>query len=58
MKDVIAKIIIGVLVFCAIAGFIYGSYWVAKTVSYSFFYEDMVADTVREMVKPESLIKP
>lgn len=37
------------------AGLIYGVYWVAKTVSYEIFYEDMVQDTVREMVKPEYL---
>lgn len=38
-----------------IGGTIYGSYWIAKTVSYSFFYESMVEQTVREMVKPEYL---
>lgn len=35
--------------------FIYGVYWVGKTVSYKIFYEDMVKKTVREMVKPENL---
>ena len=35
--------------------FTYGCYWVAKTVSYKLFYKDMVEQTVREMVKPESL---
>jgi hypothetical protein len=35
--------------------FIYGCYWVAKTVSYSVFYEDMVQETIREMVESESL---
>jgi len=34
---------------------VYGSYWVAKTVSYTIFYEDMVKDTVRQMVKDECL---
>ena len=34
---------------------IYGCYWLAKTVSYSFFYEDMVQRTVVQMVKPEAL---
>jgi len=34
---------------------LYGCYWVTKTISYSIFYEDMVKQTVVEMVKPESL---
>ena len=36
--------------------FIYGCYWLAKTVSYSIFYEDMVRQTVIEMVKSTSLL--
>ena len=36
---------------------LYGCYWVAKTVSYSMFYEDMVRATITEMVKQEYLIK-
>lgn len=34
---------------------IYGMYWIFKTVSYELFYESMVKDTIREMVKPEYL---
>lgn len=34
---------------------LYGAYWVAKNVSYALFYEDMVQETIREMVKPEYL---
>jgi len=34
---------------------IYLMYWFFKTGSYWFFYEDMVMDTIREMVKPEHL---
>jgi uncharacterized protein (DUF697 family) len=37
------------------AGIVYGCYWVAKTVSYSFFYEDMVIRTIHQQVKPEHL---
>ena len=37
--------------------FIYASYWLAKNGSYFFFYEDMVQATIREMVKPEYLLK-
>jgi hypothetical protein len=35
---------------------LYGTYWVVKHVSYFFFYEDMVKETIRELVKPEYLI--
>ena len=51
MKNVLLGIV-GVLLFC---GFIYGGYWIAKTVSYSIFYEDMVKETDIELVKTESL---
>jgi len=34
---------------------IYGSYWVAKHVSYAWFYRDMVEQTVRDMVKASAL---
>jgi hypothetical protein len=55
MKDIILKTclrIVGVAISC---GFIYGAYWVAKTTSYTFFYESMVESTVMDMVKPEYL---
>jgi hypothetical protein len=55
MKDMILKGIFGIAGVALICGFIYGSYWVAKTVSYSFFYESMVENTVRDLVKPEYL---
>jgi hypothetical protein len=44
----------GIVLFCAV---FYGCYWVAKTLSYAVFYEDMVVETVQETVKPECLIK-
>ncbi len=34
---------------------VYGCYWIAKSVSYAVFYEGMVEQTIREMVKPEYL---
>jgi len=55
MKDKKVEIglsIAGILVFCAI---LYGSFWVTKNISYSIFYENMVQQTVKEMVKPEYL---
>jgi len=51
MREILMWIVGGVLV-CV---FIYAMYWVAKTGSYFFFYEDMVQDTIREMVKQEYL---
>ncbi|NOR27549.1 MAG: hypothetical protein GQ540_03355 [Lutibacter sp.] len=35
--------------------FMYGIYWVGKTISYNIFYKDMVRGTVIEMVNPEYL---
>jgi hypothetical protein len=49
-----ATVVIGLVFACAL---IYGMYWVFKTVSYSFFYESMVIETIHEQVKPEYLIK-
>lgn len=51
MKNILL-IIAGVVAFCAL---MWGMYWVVKTGSYFFFYESMVHETVREMVKPEYL---
>ena len=52
MKEVLGIIamVIGVV------GFIYGMYWLMKTGSYFFFYEGMVQETIREMVKSGALI--
>jgi len=38
-----------------IACFIVGAFWLAKNGSYFFFYEDMVKETIQELVKPEYL---
>ena len=47
-----AMIVCGIIIFSI---FIYGSYWVAKTISYKIFYEDMVKQTILELVKNEAL---
>lgn len=50
------KIVLGYIVgFFAICLFVYGGHWITKHGSYFFFYEDMVQETITEMVKPESL---
>lgn len=51
MKNVSAGLA-ALLISCLL---IYGTYFIAKNVSYWLFYEDMVKQTVIEMVKPESL---
>jgi len=51
MKDVLI-FVLGIILTCAV---IYGLYWIAKTGSYFFFYEAMVQETIREIVKPEYL---
>lgn len=48
-------IVIGVGSLLIALSFLYGCYWVAKTVSYSVFYEDMVIRTINKTVKPEAL---
>mgnify|MGYP000231292637 CR=1 FL=1 len=48
----IIMLFVGIVVAASI---IYGSYWAAKTFSYSFFYEDMVVRTITKTVKPEAL---
>jgi len=35
--------------------FLVGAYWLAKHASYWLWYEDMVKETIREMVKPAAL---
>lgn len=49
------NIVLIAVILAAISCIIYGCYWAAKTTSYRLFYEDMVQDTVREMVNPEYL---
>ena len=34
---------------------LYGAFWVAKNVSYALFYQEMVQQTVRDMVKDSAL---
>jgi hypothetical protein len=48
-------IAIGILVVVIIITAIYGVFWVSKKVGYEVFYEDLVQQTVKDMVKPEYL---
>ena len=48
--------IVGIIVILII---IYFCYWIFKTVSYKLFYEDMVEETITEMIKSDCLkVKP
>ena len=51
MKDIVIGII-GTITTLAV---IYALYWIAKNGSYFFFYESMVQDTIRELVKSGAL---
>ena len=44
-----------ILAIIAFVSFIYCAYFLAKNVSYYLWYDDMVKETVREMVKQEAL---
>ena len=33
----------------------FGGWWIWRQVNYSFLYESMVRDTIKEMVRPEAL---
>tara|TARA_R110000868_G_C10973188_1_gene771477 strand:- start:23744 stop:23917 length:174 start_codon:yes stop_codon:yes gene_type:complete len=46
--------LIGILFIAGVFA-LYGIYWVAKTVSYTVFYEDMVKETISYEVKKECL---
>jgi hypothetical protein len=46
------RLVVGIIVTILV---LYCFYWVAKTVSYKIFYQDMVRATITEMVRPESL---
>lgn len=48
----ISRYLLGAVAICA---FLYCTYWMAKNGSYWLWYEDMVKEIVREMVKQEAL---
>lgn len=40
------------VIFCAL---MYGMYWLVKSMSYWLFYEEMVKETIIELVKQDAL---
>lgn len=51
----IKSIVLGIAAAIALGVSIWGAMWLTKHGSYALFYEDMVKETVRKMVKPECL---
>jgi len=49
------KLLIGLAAVVAGLVLFYFSYWVGKNVSYWFFYEDLVKETINEIVKQSAL---
>ncbi len=43
---------------CLIGAALYGLYYFNRWVNYSLSYEDLVQETICEMVKPEALARP
>lgn len=50
------EIILYVIVAVALTLISYGIYWASKQVIYSFFYKELVEQTIHETVKSECLI--
>ena len=46
---------IGIAVLLVLSIGMYGVFWLSKKISYEIFYEDLVQQTVKDMVKPEYL---
>jgi len=57
LKNNLQMAALGIAGICFFLAVIYGMYWVAKTVSYQVFYEDMVQQTIAEMVDAKYLRK-
>lgn len=55
LAELIWSVFVFTLIVLTIIGTVYGAYWAVKSLSYSFFYEDMVERTVVKMVRPECL---
>lgn len=49
------KKLIALFVFIFLLGAIYGGFLISRKISYEIFYENLVQQTVRDMVKPEAI---
>lgn len=57
-NQTILEIISMALVVVIVCAIVYGAWWLGRQVSYSFMYDDLVKQTICEMVKPEHLKNP
>lgn len=55
MNKTLQKFILYVISTTLTLMFLYGAYWLSKNGSYYFWYEDMVKQTIHELVKQEAL---
>lgn len=55
MKDIGAFLSL-IAVLAIIFACLYGIYWLVANLSYSFFYEDLVMETVNELVQKRCLV--
>ena len=53
--EVFRAVLLSLAALILITEIVYGCYWMIKSLSYFFFYEGFVQQTVREMIKPEYL---
>lgn len=58
MKDILKYAVFMSFAVVATLGFMYGMWNLSRYMNYSMSYEDMVRDTVCELVKPEYLQQP
>lgn len=56
MREFLTTVIINASIIVVICAIIWGMYTFYKWFNYNVMYEDMVKETVCEMVKPEHLI--
>jgi hypothetical protein len=49
------KAVVSVVAVVLFIGLIFGGWWIKRKVNYDLIYKGLVQETIREMVKPESL---
>lgn len=54
-KELFKTIILGILALVLAAMFVYGILWAEKTITYAHLYQELVEQTITDMVKPEYL---
>ncbi len=52
------KKLIAIIVIVFLIGAAYGGFLISRKISYKIFYEHLVQQTVRDMVKPDALRTP